>query len=224
MRVLLIQQPSSHLKQALEAQGCVVDPVASRNEANRLARSGSHNLVVFDLGILRKPDLLLIREWRKSGMDAHLLILTSSRSPNDRTVVFDAGADAIVTNPYEAQELAAQIRAMLRRAYPIKGRVLQIFDLTIDTDARLVKRKGKIIQLTRREYELLRFLASHRGKVVSRSQIWSELYDDNGPPTSNVIDVTIRFLRTKIDEGFELPLILTQWGRGYMLRWDSESP
>ena len=98
--------------------------------------------------------------------------------------------------------------------------MLRICDLEIDTAARSVKRAGKSIHLTPREYALLEFLAYHRGRVVTRSMIWEHLYDEHDENTSNVVDVYIRYLRNKIDRDFDPPLILTRWGEGYMLRGD----
>ena len=100
----------------------------------------------------------------------------------------------------------------------MKSPILRVFDLEIDTASRTVKRAGKAIHLTPREYALLQFLAFHRGKVVTRSMIWEHLYDEHDENTSNVVDVYIRYLRNKIDKDFDPPLILTRWGEGYMLR------
>jgi DNA-binding response OmpR family regulator len=118
--------------------------------------------------------------------------------------------------------LLARLRALIRRSHQIKDPQLRIFDLEIDTSARTVKRGGQSIHLTPREFALLQFLAYHRGKVVTRSMIWEHLYDEYDENTSNVVDVYIRYLRTKIDKGFETPLILTRWGEGYMLRGESD--
>ena len=98
---------------------------------------------------------------------------------------------------------------------------VQICDLELDPSAPLAKRAGQTILLTRREYKLLQFLADNRGKVVSRSMIWENVYEEEGDLKSNVIDVCIHNLRNKIDKGFDMPLILTHWGSGYMLREDS---
>src|SRR5207245_11496187 len=125
--------------------------------------------------------------------------------------------------PFELEELLARLRSLIRREHNIKDPVLRIHDLEIDTAARTVKRGGQPISLTPREYGLLEFLAFHRGKVASRSMIWEHLYDEQDENTSNVVDVYIRYLRTKIDKGFMPPLILTRWGEGYMLRGE-ESP
>ena len=116
----------------------------------------------------------------------------------------------------------ARMRALIRRGHQVKDPILRVHDLEIDTAARTVKRGGQSIHLTPREYALLQFLAFHRGKVVSRSMIWEHLYDEHDENTSNVVDVYIRYLRTKIDKGFDPPLILTRWGEGYMLRGEDD--
>jgi DNA-binding response OmpR family regulator len=112
------------------------------------------------------------------------------------------------------------VRALLRRYHRIADPILHIYDLEIDTSTRTVKRAGRPIRLTRREYALLQFLAFHRGTVVSRSVIWEHLYNEQDESTSNVVDVYIRYLRNKIDKDFDLPLILTRYGEGYLLRGD----
>src|SRR5262249_50336101 len=96
--------------------------------------------------------------------------------------------------------------------------ILRVFDLEMDTAAHSVRRAGQAIHLTPREYSLLEYLAFHKGQVVTRTMIWEHLYDENDESTSNVVDVYIRYLRNKIDKGFEPPLILTRWGEGYMMR------
>ena len=125
-----------------------------------------------------------------------------------------------MTKPFELEELLARLRALIRRGHQVKSPLLRVHDLEIDTAGRTVKRGGKSIHLTPREYALLEFLAFHRGKVATRTMIWEHLYDEQDENTSNVVDVYIRYLRNKIDKGFDPPLILTRWGEGYMLRGD----
>ena len=167
---------------------------------------------------MRSIRLSLLREWRRDGMKVHVLCLTAKDTTEDKVRGLDTGADDYLTKPFQLEELLARLRALIRRGHQVKDPVLRILDLEIDTAARTVKRAGQSIHLTPREYALLQFLAFHRGKVVTRSMIWEHLYDEHDENTSNVVDVYIRYLRNKIDKGFDPPLILTRWGEGYLLR------
>src|SRR5262249_37350564 len=109
-------------------------------------------------------------------------------------------------------------RALVRRAYGVADPVVRVLDLEIDTGTRAVRRGGRAIRLTRREYALLQFLAFHRGQVVSRATIWEHFYDAQGAAGSNVVAVRSRRLRQKIDREGDVPLILTRYGEGYLLR------
>lgn len=218
MRILLIQQPFRHLKGALQDQGYFVE-TADIREANE--RASSADLIVVDLESSGQEGLTLLKAWRGQGMDSPVLVLTSRNAPEDKVEALDCGADAFVVKPYHREELLAQVRALMRRV-PVEDSRVQILDLEIDTVDRLVRRAGRIIKLTPREFDLLHFLASHRGKVVTRTQIWAYLSGDDEESNSNLIDVYIRYLRRKIDHGFDVPLILTCWGQGYRLRGEAE--
>lgn len=210
------------LKQGLEEEGYAVDWAKDGEEANVKAHGMPYDVIVLDLMLPKVDGLTLLQGWRKDGLSSHVLILTAKDQLPDKIKGLDLGADDYLTKPFEMDELLARIRALIRRGHQVKDPILRVHDLEIDSAARSVKRGGKRIHLTPREYALLEFLAFHRGKVVTRPMIWDHLYDEEDENTSNVVDVYIRYLRNKIDKGFDKPLILTRWGEGYMLRGEDE--
>lgn len=221
MRVLLVEDHkplSRSLKRGLEEESFAVDLAEDGDEADFKARSANYDCIILDLMLPKKDGLTLLKEWRKSGVAAHVLVLTAKDALHDKVKGLDIGADDYLTKPFQLEELMARLRALIRRTHQVKDPILRVHDLELDTAARTVKRSGQPIHLTPREFALLQFLAFHRGKVVTRTMIWDHLYDEYDENTSNVVDVYIRYLRTKIDKGFEIPLILTRWGEGYMLR------
>jgi DNA-binding response OmpR family regulator len=225
MRVLLIEDHKPllrALRQGLEEEGFAVDVAADGEEGDFKARTAEYDVIILDLMLPKVDGLSLLQKWRRDGIKTHVLVLTARGSIDDKVKGLDLGADDYLTKPFELNELIARIRALIRRRHEVKDPVLRVHDLEIDTAARTIKRGGKTIHLTPREFALLEFLAFHRGKVVSRSMIWEHLYDEQDENTSNVVDVYIRYLRNKIDKGFEPALILTRWGEGYLLRGEDD--
>ena len=225
MRVLLIEDHKPlvrALKQGLEEEGFAVDVAYDGEEGDYKAHSAEYDVIILDLMLPKEDGLSLLQRWRREGMKTHVLVLTARSSIEDKVKGLDLGADDYLTKPFELGELLARLRALIRRGHQVKDPVLRVHDLEIDTATRTVKRGGQPIHLTPREYGLLQFLAFHRGKVVTRTMIWEHLYDEHDESTSNVVDVYIRYLRNKIDKGFDPPLILTRWGEGYLLRGDEE--
>jgi len=221
MRVLLVEDHKPlvrALRQGLEEEGFAVDTALDGEEADIKARHTTYDVIILDMMLPRIDGLTLLQRWRRDGIKTHVLVLTARASVDDQVKGLDAGADDYLTKPFELEVLLARLRALIRREHQVKDPVLRIHDLEIDTAARTVRRAGQVIQLTPREYSLLEFLAFHRGKVATRTMIWEHLYDEQDESTSNVVDVYIRYLRNKIDKGFEPPLILTRWGEGYLLR------
>ena len=226
MRILLIEDHKPLvrvLKQGLEEEGFAVDTAGDGEEADYKARTANYDAIILDLMLPKEDGLSLLQRWRRSGMHTHVLVLTARSSIEDKVRGLDLGADDYLTKPFQLEELLARLRALVRRGYQVKDPVLRIHDLEIDTASHTVRRGGQPIQLTPKEYNLLEFLAFHRGEVVSRSMIWEHLYNEEDENTSNVVDVYIRYLRNKIDKGFDPPLILTRWGEGYLLRGEKEN-
>jgi len=218
--VLLIEDHKSlarALKQGLEEEGFAVDAAHDGEEGDFKARTANYDVIILDLMLPKVDGLELLKRWRGDNLNTHVLVLTARGALEDKVRGLDVGADDYLTKPFELEELFARIRALVRRGHQVKNPLLRIHDLELDTAARTVKRSGQTVHLTPREY-LLEFLAFHAGQVVTRTMIWEHLYDEQDESTSNVVDVYIRYLRNKIDKGFEPPLILTRWGEGYMLR------
>ena len=225
MRVLLVEDHkplAKALKRGLEEEGFAVDAAEDGEEADYKAGDASYDAIILDLMLPKIDGLTLLQKWRKAGVKTHILVLTAKDTTDDKVKGLDFGADDYLTKPFQLEELLARLRALVRRSHQVKDPILRVLDLEIDTSARTVKRAGQNIHLTPREFALLQFLAFHRGKVVTRTMIWEHLYDEYDENTSNVVDVYIRYLRTKIDKGFEKPLILTRWGEGYMLLGEEE--
>ena len=223
MKILLVEDHkllSRSLKQALEEDGFAVDLAVAGDEADAKARGAIYDVVILDLMLPKIDGLTLLKGWRKDGFTFHVLILTAMGTLEDKVLGLNLGADDYLPKPFELTEFLARVRALVRRGHQAKDPILRIHDLEIDTGARSVRRAGKDIYLTPREFSLLRFLCYHRGKVVTRSMVWEHLYDENDDNTSNVVDVYIRYLRNKIDKNFTPSLILTRWGEGYMIKGD----
>ncbi len=227
MRILLTEDDrplSNSLRRGLEEDGYAVDVAFDGEEAGVKAENTEYDAIVLDLMLPKEDGFSLLRRWRTRGVASHILVLTARGGLEDKVRGLDLGADDYMTKPFDLEELLARLRALVRRGHHVKSPVVKAFDLEIDTTTRIAKRAGKVLNLTPREYSLLELLAYNRGKVVTRSMIWEHLYAESDESTSNVIDVFIRYLRKKVDNGFDPPLILTRWGEGYMMRAEEPVP
>jgi len=210
------------LRRGLEEEGYAVDLADDGEVADYKARATIYDVIILDIMLPKVDGLTLLKKWREAGNKTHVIMLTAKDSTPDKVAGLDTGADDYMTKPFQLEEMLARLRALLRRQHQVKDPIIRVHDLEIDTAARLVKRGGTAIHLTPREFGLLQLLALHAGKVVTRTMIWNHLYDEFDENTSNVVDVYIRYLRTKIDKGYDNPLIQTRWGEGYMLRGTEE--
>jgi DNA-binding response OmpR family regulator len=223
MRILVVEDQLPMLRalrQGLEEEGFAVDTATDGEAADVKARTTPYDVIVLDVMLPKVDGLTLLKQWRRAGLTTHVLMLTAKTATGDKVTGLDSGADDYLTKPFDMSELLARVRALIRRGHTKKDPILRVHDLVLNTAARSVTRAGKPIDLTPREYALLEFLAFHAGHVVPHDTIWEHLYDEFDDPNPNLIAVYIRYLRKKIDVGFDPPLILSKWGVGYLLRGD----
>jgi DNA-binding response OmpR family regulator len=220
MRILLVEDFDflrDSLAQGLREAGYAVDAAGDGEEGLWYARSNPYDLVILDLMLPKLNGLSLLRKLRESDDATHVLILTARDGPDDRVRGLDLGADDYLPKPFVLAELLARVRALIRRKYQAKSPLVRIADLEVNTAARSVRRGGRTIDLSPREYAFLEFLVARAGTVVTRSDIWDHLYDFNSESDSNVVDVIIAHLRKKIEMPGLPRLIHTRRGHGYLL-------
>jgi len=221
VRILVVEDErkiSMYLKRGLEEQGYAVDAVFTGREALDWAEATSYDLIILDILLPEMDGLTVCRELRSRDNRTPILMLTARDTVDDRVNGLDAGADDYLVKPFAFKELLARLRAMSRRNTDLpKSTVLQLADLTMDTLTRRVKRGGKIIEVTSKEYSVLECLLREPERVLSRTQIAEHVWNYDVYNQSNVVDVYIRNLRRKVDDGFEVKLIHTVRGAGYRL-------
>jgi len=221
MRILIVEDEKSLadiVKKGLEDEGYAVDVAYNGEDGLFMAENEPSDLIVLDIMLPIVDGMTILRKVRKAGVKTPVLMLTAKDTMTDKVSGLDSGADDYLTKPFLFEELLARIRALLRRSSEAKTSVIEIGDLTIDMATHEVKREGKDVVLSAKEYALLEYMAINRNKVLSRTMFWEHLYDYNFDLDSNVIDVLIHRIRNKIDKGFDRKLIYTLRGSGYMLK------
>ena len=220
MRVLLVEDEpriAGFIAKGLRERAYAVDVARDGEEALYYASINEYDLVILDVMLPIKDGYGVCRELRGSGFRSPILMLTARDAVDDRVAGLDAGADDYLTKPFDFKELLARLRALSRRSTEIRREVIQVADLTLNPESHAISRAGKRITVTAKEYALLEFLMLNQNRVVNREQIAQHVWDENFDPFSNIIDVYVRRLRTKIDAGFAQPLIHTRRGEGYIL-------
>ena len=223
MRILVIEDEAKlavTVAQGLEQQGFAADIVLTGDEAVSRLEKQTYALVLLDLMLPGLSGLDLLRWLRQRSMICPVLILTSRDGVEDRVQGLDAGADDYLVKPFALSELLARVRALLRRAESRQPAQLELADLQIDLEARRAFRSGKQIELTPREFELLKYLFQHSPTVVSREMLARDIWRETSrfTPIHNVIDVQIARLRRKVDDPFDPRLLQTVRGVGFALR------
>ena len=223
MKVLLVEdepQMSRFIKRGLMDDGFAVEVATNGEEALHLAPNSDCDLVILDRNLPVKDGLTVCRELRAQAFQGPILMLTALGSQSDVIAGLNCGADDYVVKPFDFSVLLARVYALLRRPRYIRGNVLQVLDLTLNTLDHSVTRAGRSIKLTAKEYALLELLMLFKGRILGRAQIAEHVWDEGFDPVSNVVDVYMNRLRKKIDHGFERQLIHTRRSEGYMLSED----
>jgi DNA-binding response OmpR family regulator len=220
MRVLVVEDHpplGRSIANGLREEGFAVDLTATGEEGLRWGLSNPYDCIILDVMLPDRDGWSVLDQLRRQLSTCPVLILSARDAIEDRVKGLNLGADDYLVKPFAWDELVARVRALVRRGHGRKSPVLRIADLEIDTAARSVKRAGKAVALSAKEYALLEFLAHREGQVVTRSDIWDHLYDQADEASSNVVDVYIGYLRNKIDREHELKLIHTRRGMGYVM-------
>lgn len=221
MRALVVeddQAVAQFIERGLRENGFAVVVTRDGHEGLHVAQCTEHDVIILDLMLPGRDGFSILSELRRNGNRTPVICLTARDSVDDRVKGLDFGADDYLVKPFSFAELLARIRALLRRGSSLLDNPIQIQDLSIDITTRQVRRSGRRIDLSAREFELLEYLARHAGQVLSRTMLLEKVWDVNRDPQTNVVDVQINRLRNKIDRGFTDSLIHTIRGVGYVIR------
>jgi two-component system copper resistance phosphate regulon response regulator CusR len=205
------------IAKGLREQSYAVDIAADGEAALYQAAVNSYDLVILDVLLPVRDGYSVCRALRATGAAVPILMLTALDAVDDRVAGLDSGADDYLAKPFDFKELLARLRALLRRPAEVRPRTIRIEDLTIDTGSHAATRAGRNVSLTAKEYALLEFLALNEDRVLGREQIAEHVWDESFDPLSNVIDVYVKRLRSKLDQGQLRRLIHTRRGEGYIL-------
>lgn len=222
MKILVIEddrEAAEYLQKALGEAGHNAHVAFDGDSGYQLALDGDYDVLVVDRMLPRRDGLSVISGLRTSGITTPVLILSALGEVDDRVTGLRAGGDDYLTKPYAFSELLARVEVLERRGSPREVEtVYRVADLELDRLSHTVKRAGKEIPLQPREFRLLEYLMRHAGQVVTRTMLLENVWDYHFDPQTNVIDVHVSRLRSKIEKGYETPVLHTIRGAGYMLK------
>jgi DNA-binding response OmpR family regulator len=222
MKILLVEDEkkiADFIIQGFREQHIDVEAVDNGLLGQQLFLEANYDVIILDLIVPGMNGIELCRKIRSVNNDIPILMLTALGTTTDKLLGFDSGADDYLVKPFHFEELAARVNALARRpTKTFQESVLRIADLEMDVFKKSVKRSGANIFLTAKEFTLLEFLVNNKGKVLSRTSIADAVWGTHYDRGTNIIDVYINYLRSKIDKGFNPPLIHTIIGMGYVLR------
>ena len=221
MRVLVVEDEkriASFVRKALQAEGFAVDMLHDGMEALAAVAHTPFDVVVLDIMLPGRDGLSIVRQMREKQISTPVLLLTARGEVSEKVEGLNAGADDYLPKPFALEEMVARVRALFRRNADSKSTALRVADLTLETVTRKVKRGETLIDLAPREYLLLEFLMRSRGRICGRMAIVEKVWDYDFDPGTNLVDVYVMRLREKIDAGFEVKLLHTVRGVGYVLK------
>lgn len=220
MKILIVEdeaKTSAYLAKGLSESGYTVDCSGSGEEGFQLAKQGGFDLLILDVMLPGKDGWSVLSDLRRLGAKLPILLLTARDAVEDRVKGLEAGADDYLVKPFAFSELLARVRSLLRRGPARQPEVLRIADLEIDPVRHKAQRSGRRLDLTPKEFSLLYLLASRSGDVLSRTLLAEQVWDMNFDSDTNVVDVHVRRLRSKVDDPFDKKIIHTVRGVGYVL-------
>ena len=220
MRILIVedeQKTAAYLKKGLAENGFAVDVATTGDDGLHYSLTMQHDLIILDVMLPEVDGWTILSRLRGQGNMTPVLFLTARDKVQDRVKGLELGADDYLVKPFAFSELLARIRVIIRRGPQTKQEKLTIADLALDLLAHKVTRAGAAIDLTQKEFMLLSLLMQRSGQVLSRTMIAEQVWDINFDSDTNVVDVAIRRLRTKVDDPYEKKLIHTVRGVGYVL-------
>ena len=220
MRLLLVEDEEkvvNFVQRGLAAERFAVDVARTGHEGLELAQSYDYDVIILDLLLPGLDGTEVLHKIRRTDSQVPILILTARDAVRDKVAHFEAGADDYLTKPFAFAELLVRVKALLRRGATRQETVLRVADLELDRLSQQVRRGGKRIELTSKEYSLLEYLMANTGRVLSRTMIIEHVWDQSFDGATNIVDVYVRHLRDKVDEGREGNLIRTVRGVGYAI-------
>ena len=220
MRMLLVEDErkvADVVARGLRAERYAVDVAHDGGRAWELASQFDYDVIILDMMLPDVSGTEILRRLRRRQSPAAVLVLTARDSTEDKVGVIEAGADDYMTKPFAFAELVVRIKALMRRPPAIHSHVLRVADLELDRLSQQVRRAGKRLELTSKEYALLEYLMAHPGRVLTRSMILEQVWDESFEGLTNIVDVYVRHLREKVDLPHPRKLIRTVRGAGYCL-------
>jgi heavy metal response regulator len=226
MRILLVEDEpkvSGFVQRGLVAEHYAVDVIPDGRDGLEMAQTYPYDLIILDLMLPRMDGSQVLQRIRRNDTNVPVLVLTARDALEDKVKLFESGADDYLTKPFAFAELLVRCKALLRRGPVNRSNTLTVGDLELDRLTQQIRRGGKRIELTAKEYALLEYLMQNVDRVLSRNMIIEHVWDQSFDGITNIVDVYVRHLRAKVDDDHDIKLIRTVRGTGYTIRAGGEA-